>query len=67
MLTDKQIEQNKNAIVMHLILLKGMLMEGGMGIAFDKDTNNLVFLDRELYVKEKRIRGFNVPFDSLTY
>ena len=42
-------------------------MEGGMAIAFDKDTNNLVFLDRELYVKENKMKGFSIPFDSLTY
>ena len=67
MLTDKQIEENKNAILMHLDLLKGMLKERGMAIAFDKDKNNLVFLDRELYVKENKMKGFSIPFDSLTY
>lgn len=67
MLTDKQIEDNKNAILMHLDLLKGILKEGGMAIAFDKSKNDLVFLDRELYIKENKMKGFSIPFDNLTY
>ena len=67
MLTDKQIEESKNAIIMHLNLLRGMLKEGGMIIAFDKNKNNLVFLDRELFIKENKTKGFSIPFDSLIY
>lgn len=67
MLTGKQIEENKNAILMHFDLLKGILKEGGMAIAFDKNKNDLVFLDRELFIKENKMKGFSIPFDSLTY
>lgn len=66
-LRNLSMEEKKQAIQLHMNLLKDLLVKTGMAIAFDKTNDNLMFIDREIYLTEKRAEGFQIAFNELTY
>lgn len=61
------MEEKKSVIEVHMKLLKDLLVETELIIAFDKTNDNLLFLDKENYITNKTSKGFKIDFKSFSY
>ena len=61
------MEEKKQGVQIIMGMLLDCLKTCDLAIAFDKTNNKFMFLDRELYITEKKTKGFEIDFDQLTY
>ena len=66
-LKDMSMEEKKQGIQIIMGMLKNTLIDCNLAIAFDKTNNKFLFLDRDIYINEKKAKGFEIDFKELTY
>jgi hypothetical protein len=66
-LKDMTMDEKKQSIQIHMSMLKNLLKETGLAIAFDKENDRFIFLDREHYIQTNKMKGFQIDFMELTY
>jgi hypothetical protein len=66
-LNDMTMDEKKQAIQLHMSIFKNLLKETGLAIAFDKENDRFIFLEREYYIQTNKMKGFQIDFMELTY
>ena len=60
------MDEKKISIQFHMGMLKQILIDTGMIIAFNKTDDKFLFMDREIYITKNKMSGFEIDFKELT-